>query len=106
MNIVRLTLVNRMPLSAATSRARKITTLGAGGFPTNPARFPHRPLEAARRTTRHPGARLGLHACGPLLRKERYNELLQRTHNLLLHRCATPSNETEISNGRVSWQTH
>ena len=75
-NIIRLPLVNRMPMSPTTLRARKVTTLCAGGLPTNAASFPERLLEAARRTTRYPNARLGLHARGPLLREDRYNELL------------------------------
>ena len=51
-----LPLGNCVPVSLATLRTGKVTTLAASGLPTNAAEFPDRPLEAARRTTRYPSA--------------------------------------------------
>src|SRR5437870_6495357 len=69
-NILRLALVNRVPLGPSTLRAIKITTLGACGLPTNAAGFPQRALHSARRTTFHPSARFGLYARSPFSSEE------------------------------------
>ena len=74
--IIRQPLVNRVPVRPTTLGAKKITTRGACGLPTNATRFPDRPLKAARRTTYYPSARLGLDARGQFLREDRHNELL------------------------------
>src|SRR5688500_3305464 len=75
-----LLLLDHMPGSYATSSACEKTPWVAGRLPADASEVPDRPSMSAVRASRHPFARLPLHALRPGPRHKRHEEPLQATH--------------------------